>query len=119
MLGPDLAARPVAARLGQRFADEAQIVRGQRPARPGEVAPGLALVAEARDDAGNARLGEDVVQSDGGEVFRGVAEAGLQHGEFGFQGGDSVRAERIAAAPVAARLEGGRIGRVVLGIEKP
>lgn len=71
----------MAARLGQRFADEAQIVRGQRPARPGE-------------------------------VFRGVAEAGLQHGEFGFQGGDSARAERTAAAPVVARLEGGRAGRV-------
>ena len=74
----------------------------------------MALIAEARDGAGDVGHVEDVAEGNSGEVFDRVAEAGFELGEFGFEGEEVFGFEAFLASPVVSFIEGGWVVRVEL-----
>jgi hypothetical protein len=79
----------------------------------GDIAARLALVAKAGNNAGHARLRQNVIQCNGHKVFCGVAKTLFPFLQLWFKGGNRFGAKRTAVFTMIARFKLGWFDRVV------
>src|SRR4051812_43484366 len=102
----------------QGMAYKAQIFLRKLPPSRCEVAARLPPITESRDNAGDVRVSQHVVQRDGREVLSRAAKTLLKLLQLGFERGDCIGAEGLGIGTMIARLELRRLARIVF-VQQP